>query len=278
MIVGSVLLAAHAAFIVFSIAGMLIALRRPELWAHSDAATQAFSFGMQWGAAGQIALGAGAVLAYGAATLGWRRTARFLALSVCVSLTAELVGTTTGWPFGAYAYGEALGPKVLERVPYAIPLSWFYLGLASWVLASHLAARAGLAARGWPAVLIGAWLLTVWDLVLDPAMAHPAMPLAFWTWHETGSYFGMPVGNFVGWALTAAVFMGLDRLVSGELVPSRAAVRWAAAVYVLNLFFAAALDAGVGLWGPIAFAVVGVAVPVLATRRIVPARRIVWSS
>ncbi len=258
--------------------GILVALRYPELWAGSDAATQAFSFGMQWGAAGQIALGAGAVLAFGGATLGWRRTMVFLVLSACVSLTAEVVGTTTGWPFGAYAYGDALGPKILARVPYAIPLSWFYLGLASWVLATHLTARAGLAARGWPTVLLGAWLLTVWDLVLDPAMAHPAMPIAFWTWHETGSYFGMPVRNFVGWACTAATFMALDRLVSGELVPSRAAVRWAAAVYALNLFFAAALDAGVGLWGPIAFAVVGVAVPVLATRGLAPARRVAWSA
>jgi putative membrane protein len=278
MIVGHVFLAAHAAFIVFSVAGILVALRYPELWAHSDAATRAFSFGMRHGAAGQIALGAAAVAAYGAATLGVRRTATFFALAFGVSLGAELVGTTTGWPFGAYAYGEALGPKVLERVPYAIPLSWFYLGLASYVLATHLAARAGLGSHGAAPVLLGAWLLTVWDLVLDPAMADPAMPLAFWNWHESGPYFGMPVRNFAGWAMTAATFMALHRGLMGALAPTRSAVRWAAAVYGSNLVFAAALDAGVGLWGPIAFAAVGVLAPVIAIRGRAPARRVAWSS
>jgi putative membrane protein len=257
---------------------MLVALRFPELWAHSDAATQVFSFGMRWGAAVQIGLGALAVWALGVATLGRRSVTTFFGLAVSISLAAELVGTTTGWPFGAYAYGEALGPKVLGRVPYAIPLSWFYLGLASYVLAAHLVGSSGLVRRGWATILVGAWLLTVWDLVLDPAMAHPAMPLAFWTWHETGAYFGMPAGNFAGWALTAATFMGLHRRLVGEMSPSRSAVRWAAAVYALNLVFAAALDAGVGLWGPLGFAVFGVAAPVLALRRRASTPRVAWSS
>lgn len=269
---GRILFTAHVASIVFSVAGILVALRFPELWAHSDAATWTFSFGMRWGAPGQIALGAGAVLAFGAATLGWRRVATFFAVSVGVSLAAELIGTTTGWPFGDYAYGEALGPKILARVPYAIPLSWFYLGLAAYVLAAHLTARADGPPRPVATVLLGAWLVTVWDLVLDPAMAHPAMPLRFWTWHEGGSYFGMPLGNFAGWGLTAAIFMGLARLAWGEVAMSPASVRWAAAVYGANLLFAALLDAGVGLWGPIGFAVVGVVAPVLAVRGRAPLR------
>jgi uncharacterized membrane protein len=271
MLVGRLLFAAHAASIVFSVAGILVALRYPELWAHSDAATTVFTFGMRWGAPAQIALGAGAVVAFGAATLGWSRVGAFFVLSVVVSLAAELVGTTTGVPFGAYQYGEALGPKILDRVPYAIPLSWFYLGLAAFVLSWHLT-------RGWPAVLLGAWLLTVWDLVLDPAMAHPAMPLNFWVWHEEGAYFGMPVGNFVGWALTAATFMGLARRSWEDVVVSPEAVRWAAAVYGANLLFAAMLTAGVGFWEPIVFAVTGLLVPALALRTRTPARRVAWSS
>jgi putative membrane protein len=277
MVVGYALLAAHVASIVFSVSGMVIALQYPELWADSAAATWAFSIGMRWGALGQIVLGAGAVLALGAATLGWRRVATFLALALAVSLAAELVGTTTGWPFGAYRYGDALGPKILGRVPYAIPLSWFYLGLASYVLAAHLAARAGVGRRAAATVLLGAWLVTVWDLVLDPAMAHPAMPIKFWMWHEEGAYFGMPLWNFVGWGMTAATFMGLARGVWGEVAITHGTLRWAAAVYGANLAFAALLDAGAGFWGPIAFAIVGVSLPVLAVRSRPAARRIAWN-
>jgi len=274
--VGRSLLAAHLASIAFSLAGMLIALRYPEMWADSPAATAAFSLGMRWGAAGQIVLGAGAALALGGATLGWRRTATFFAIATLVSLAAELVGTTTGWPFGAYRYGDALGPKILERVPYAIPLSWFYLGLATTVIASHLAARVGPERRAAATVLIGAWLLTVWDLVLDPAMAHPAMPLKFWVWHEEGAYFGMPLANFAGWAITAATFIGLARAVSGEMTVTRPALRWAIVLYGANLLFAALLDAGAGFLGPLAFAVVGVAAPLLLLRGGPPARRVAW--
>jgi putative membrane protein len=266
-LVGWTLLAAHVASIVFSVSGMVIALRYPELWADSAAATWVFSLGMRWGAPGQILLGAGAVLLLGAATLGWRRVAIFFALAVAVSLAAELVGTTTGWPFGAYRYGDALGPKLLGRVPYAIPLSWFYLGLASYVLASYLVARAGLGRRTAATVLLGAWLVTVWDLVLDPAMAHPAMPMKFWTWHEEGAYFGMPLRNFVGWGMTAATFMGLARAAWGDVEIGGGTLRWAVAVYGSNLAFAALLDAGTGLWGPIVFAVAGVSAPVLAFHR-----------
>jgi len=277
MLVGYVLLAAHVVSIVFSVSGIVIALRYPELWADSATATWVFSIGMRWGAPGQIALGAGAVLVLGAATLGWRRVATFFALAVAVSLAAELVGTTTGWPFGAYAYGDALGPKILDRVPYAIPLSWFYIGFASYLLASHLTARAGFGRRAAATVLIGAWLVTVWDLVLDPAMAHPAMPIKFWMWHQDGAYFGMPLWNFVGWGMTAATFMGLARWALGELPVTQRTIQWAAAVYGANLVFAALLDAGAGFWGPIVFAIVGVSVPALAFRARQSVRRIAWN-
>ncbi len=56
----------------------------------------------------------------------------------------------------------------------------------------------------------------VWDLVLDPAMAHESLPVTFWVWNQTGPYFGMPVQNFAGWAGTALLFMGLEPLAVGD--------------------------------------------------------------
>ncbi len=125
------LLVGHATALVFGLAGMLIALPHPELWSSSPLGQQAFAFGMQYAGPLHMVLGAAAMLAFGGATLGWRRTLLFFALACGLSLTSELIGTGTGYPFGNYEYTSGLGYKILGRVPFSIPLSWFYMGLAS---------------------------------------------------------------------------------------------------------------------------------------------------
>jgi putative membrane protein len=250
-----VLLLAHAVAAVFGLAGIVIALRHPELWAGTGTGEWLFSFGMRHGAVLQIALGAAAVLAFGIATLGVRRTAIFFVAATTLSLAAELVGTGTGWPFGSYTYGDALGPKVLERVPIAIPLSWFSLGLTSYLLARIVLDRLGRPTTGPAALVLGVWIFVVWDLALDPAMAHPGMPLRFWVWHQTGPYFGMPLQNLAGWTATAAAFMTVSRLAWGSEVPiTRVPAGFPLAMYAVNVAFAMVLNASVGLWVPIVLA------------------------
>ena len=172
----------------------------------------------------------------------------FFALACGLSLASELIGTGTGYPFGNYEYTSGLGYKILGRVPFSIPLSWFYMGLASLLLGGTLA-------RWHPvwSVALGAYFLTVWDLVLDPAMAHPSLALNFWIWHQSGPYFGMPVQNFLGWTATGALFMGLSRWLWGAAVPP-VAPRFPLAVYALNMVFAMVLSAAGGVWPPIGLA------------------------
>jgi len=84
---------------------------------------------------------------------------------VFLSLSSELLGTSTGFPFGHYHYLSGLGYKIAGLVPFTIPLSWFYLGLVSYVIA-----RAGLAGgkgeinwvRQLGAIALGAMLLTAY--------------------------------------------------------------------------------------------------------------------
>lgn len=254
MIVAHTLLVAHAFAVAFGLGGIVVALRHPELWAGMQVADSIFAFGMQHGAGLHIALGAAAVGAFGVTVLGVRRTAIFFVVSCVCSLGIELVGTGTGWPFGAYEYGDLLGPKVLGRVPVAIPLSWFYVGFVSYLLARNVLERSVGRIGSIASVALGTWFLVVWDLALDPAMAHDAMPLRFWIWHQHGPYFGMPLQNFAGWTATAALFMGASRWLWGG-DPPRVAPTFPLAVYVLNMLFAVALDASVGLWGPIVLAV-----------------------
>jgi putative membrane protein len=249
------LFAAHLAALVFGLVGLLIMLPHPDLWASDPNAVKVFDWSMRYAGSLHILLGAATMLAAGALTIGRRKTAIFFAVATSLSLSSELIGTGTGWPFGNYAYTSFLGHKVLGRVPFTIPLSWFYMGLASYLLGSLLAARIGAGRRTVWSLGLGVWFLTVWDLVLDPAMAHHSLRIQFWQWDESGPYFGMPVKNFVGWSLTGLLFMTVSRVLwRDDVDPARLSMRIPLAVYAVNIAFAMVLSAGVGLWLPILLA------------------------
>jgi len=111
------------------------------------------------------------------------------------SLACELLGTSVGWPFGAYRYTNALGAKWFGLVPLLIPLSWCTMTIAAFAIARRvLGAR-----RRLTSVVIGALLLIAWDLALDPAMSRLT---PYWVWADEGPYFGMPWLNLAGWFAT----------------------------------------------------------------------------
>lgn len=257
------LLIGHLAALAFGLAGLLIALPNPQWWSGDPNAVRVFEFGMQYGGASHILFGAAAVFVYGWVVLGARRTLIFFAVSTLLSLSSELIGTGTGWPFGNYAYTDFLGYKVLDRVPFTIPLSWFYLGMVAYILGSVLAARFGRHRTFW-SLALGVWLLTAWDLVLDPAMADPGLRVQFWTWHESGPYFGMPVQNLVGWSVTGLAYMGISWLLwrrDIEVTEVSPTIAFPFIVYAANLMFAMALSLSAGLWPPVILALVAGMVP-----------------
>jgi uncharacterized membrane protein len=259
-----VLLAAHLAALLFGLGGLLLVIPNLGLYAGNPAAMRVYAFGMTYAGSLHIVLGAAAMFAFGVAALGWRRTTLFFGFAVPISLVSELLGTTTGYPFGNYAYTDFLGYKVAGHVPFSIPLSWFYVGFACYLLGIAVARRFGLAPVWAWGLAGGAWLLTVWDLVLDPAMAHESLAVKFWEWSSTGPYFGMPVINFVGWTATAVVYMGLARLAwDADPDPAREGIPlwFPFAVYVANTAFASALSLSVGLWIPVVLALVLGVVP-----------------
>jgi len=263
-----ILLVAHVGSVFFALAGLLVAIPNPDWWSGIPGTPQIYAFGMEYAGSLHIVLGAATLLVFGAAVLGWARTLFFFAAAAALSLVMELLGTGTGWPFGAYEYTQGLGFKLLGRVPYSIPLSWFYMGLTCYLLAHQILERVAPRAPAWAAVALGSWLLTAWDLVLDPAMAHEGMAIRFWVWHETGPYMGMPLINFAGWALTGALFIGLSRAVWRTGPPPGIPVQFPLTVYGINMVFAIALSASVGLWLPIVLALaLGVAPALLALRR-----------
>ena len=257
MRVALALFVAHLLALVFGLVGMLVMIPHPWLWAGNPLLVQVFTWSMLYAGALHIVLGAAAMLAIGLRFLGWRRTLVFFVASFTLSLGFELLGTGTGWPFGAYEYTAGLGYKIGERVPYTIPLSWFYMGFASYLLAASIVPRSGLRRGSAWSVLLGSWFLMVWDLVLDPAMAHESLPIQFWVWHQVGPYFGMPLQNFLGWYATSLLFMAVSRwLWRGDVDPNGVPAWFSLAVYAANLLFAMVLSGSVGLWVPIVLAIV----------------------
>lgn len=241
----------HLLVSLFGLVGIAIMVPNPELWSGSSIAASLFPLAVQQGGNLQILLGAAAVLIFGAATVGWRATLVFFFASVLVSLTLELTGTSYGWPFGNYEYTGMFGFKILDKVPPAIPLSWFFMGFSSYALATAIIRKWRGAAGLWPSILLGSVLLTAWDFVLDPAMSHEALALQYWIWEDTGPYMGIPLVNFLGWLGTGIVFMFIASYFDDSLRPIHIEQNlFFLLIYQCNMLFAIGICIGAQLWLP----------------------------
>jgi uncharacterized membrane protein len=144
-------------------------------------------------------------LLHGAWTYGWRGILFFLIVCLGVSNAFENLSTMTGFPFGWYHYSDVMGPK-LFLVPLLIGPAYFGVGYLSWTLAHAIlgdadASLSGLLSFATP--VIASFIMVSWDLTIDPMMSTIN---GSWVWHNGGSYFGVPVSNFMGWYLTVYVF------------------------------------------------------------------------
>lgn len=239
-----VCLVGHGLSLVFGLAGLLLILPNPALIASLPPfGQQVFGWSMAGGGVVYIILGAVTVALYGLRTVGWQNLLGFMLPAIALSLGSELVGTSTGFPFGHYGYLNGLGYKIAGLVPFTIPLSWFYLGFSAYWLA-----RAGLAARGlnpWVtklgAIALGAVLLTAWDFVLDPAMSQATYH--FWEFQDAGEFFGMPYRNLTGWLGTGALFMTVATVFwrSEREIASRGQSGVPLAIYLVNFAFGAVI-------------------------------------
>ncbi len=234
----------HGLAMIFGLFGLLVAIPHPQLFAGNVPAMSFYASAITNTGGTGIFLGTAAMLAFGCWKLGARRTLLFFCAATIISATAELTGTKTGWPFGGYEYTNFLGPKLLGRVPAAIPLSWFYMGFASLILADAI-----VAGRIVWSVLLGTWLLVSWDLVLDPSMAAPSLQyIHFWVWHETGPYFGMPLRNLAGWFGTGLIFITVGRLAWNERRAPAISPAVPYTVYAINIVWSMILSVAAGMW------------------------------
>jgi uncharacterized membrane protein len=243
----------HLVSMAFGLTGLLIVLPHAELILQLPPIGQrVFQLSMGNGGVMYILLGTIAVAIYAYRMIGLNQLLCFMIPAVGLSLGSELLGTSTGLPFGDYGYLNGLGYKISGLVPFTIPLSWFYLGFSCYIVA-----RAGFDNTQLPswlrhvgAIFFGALLLTSWDFVLDPAMSQTAVP--FWEWKTPGPFFGMPYLNFAGWMETGALFMSVAAILwpKERIQLDRTQLQLPMAIYLGNFLFAAVLSIGGNIWIP----------------------------
>ncbi|WP_013322039.1 gamma-carotene 1'-hydroxylase CruF [Gloeothece verrucosa] len=261
------LLWGHLFSMAFGLAGLLIVLPNPDLIAKlPEIGKTAFAWSLAGGGVVYMLLGMAAVAVYAYRTVGVWHWLGFMIPAVGLSLGSELLGTSTGFPFGHYRYLTGLGYKIAGLVPFTIPLSWFYLGFSAYIIA-----RIGLnqfQVASWvkqaTAIVIGSVLLTSWDFVLDPAMSQTAMP--FWVWDQPGAFFGMPYQNFAGWFGTGVVYMTVATLI-WNIKPLRLRktdLNLPLVMYLSNFAFAAIMSTAVGIYPPILLGIITGVIPLIS--------------
>ena len=248
------LLIGHILSMGFGLAGILLVLPNPDLIATlPDIGKTILPLSMANGGVIYMLLGTAAVAVYAYRTLGLWHCLGFMLPAILLSLGSELLGTSTGFPFGHYRYLSGLGYKIAGLVPFTIPLSWFYLGFSAYIIA-----LAGLGTKNIPklvkylgAIGIGSLLLTSWDFVLDPAMSQASLP--FWVWEQPGPFFGMPYENFTGWFGTGVVFMTVASLIwqTKPFKLPRTDLMLPLVMYLSNFAFAMVMSLAAGIYIPV---------------------------
>jgi uncharacterized membrane protein len=162
----------------------------------------------------------GFALLHGARRYGWRAIGVFVAAGLVISNILENLSIQTGFPFGHYHYTG--GGKIFQ-VPWFIGPAYLATGYLAWIVATVLLGDVRRDAR-WLTVtgtpVIGAFAMTAWDLALDPGSSTIDH---HWIWENGGGFFGVPLGNFLGWTFTVYLFMQVFSLYLRRRGPVQAA-------------------------------------------------------
>jgi putative membrane protein len=162
----------------------------------------------------------------------------FFFIAFVIGMVTEIIGVNTGLLFGAYQYGQVLGPK-LYGVPLLIGLNWFVIVFCSGailtqgieVLQNKLGIKITELASTIFVVIGGATIATCFDFILEPV----AVKLNFWSW-ENGQ---IPLLNYLCWFIISAILLGVKMRIK-KITPNKFAtsllIIQAVFFLMLNLF------------------------------------------
>lgn len=181
------------------------------------------------------------------ALIGWPRTWRFWLISWVTAFVCEYSSTRSGIPFGWYHYnGSTVGQELyLSNIPFMDSISFSFLLFASYCLALLFllpiqSPTGGNSAPGlpalsfelpsrtsWPVLLLTVLLFAFIDMVIDPvALRGDRWFLGkIYYYPDPGVHFGVPMANYVGWAVVGSIslllYFPLDRRLNQPLPTHR---------------------------------------------------------
>jgi uncharacterized membrane protein len=166
------------------------------------------------------------------------------------------LGALTGVPFGPYKYEENIGQLLFYPLPWAIPVLWLVVVLTSRGV-GRLILRPWHTSRNYGFWLLGltAFLVVLFDFNLEPFATHVRH---YWSWTPTKlplDWYGAPLINFLGWALTAGIILAFATPALIHKKPAPQALEHDSLVHwLMMLSLVVAGDLAGKLWLPAAFA------------------------
>ncbi len=145
--------------------------------------------------------------------LGAIRGMAFIGLVFTISSASELASIhgLVNMFGGAYCYNGG-APQVLG-LPIIIPFYWTGVIFVGYSVVSAGDTWAGRCKPAWNRsgirhllllVLLDGLSVVAVDMCMDPL----CVQAGFWTWAHDGHFFGVPIGNFVGWFLVTVLCTG----------------------------------------------------------------------
>lgn len=161
--------------------------------------------------------------------VGWRRTMTFTLVGYTIAFGSEWLSINTGFPYGWYYYIDTTSSRELwvAGVPFFDSLSYVFLAYCSYstalfILSPLKAWRWNVVTletrrirRSFSALLLGAFLQTCLDIVIDPVALQGRRWFLgqIYGYREQGVHFGVPLSNYAGWLLTSICLVAAFQLI-----------------------------------------------------------------
>ena len=152
------------------------------------------------------------VLLHSSKVLGNKKTMIFFIMAILIGLFVETEGVISGVIFGGHYY-YTIPTFFFGLVPLLIPFQWAIIiyicySITNLLLFSFGGEKPKKTDDLWYFIglttllsVIGGLIAVNLDMILDPVSVAPQV--ANWIWIGGGPYFGIPIGNFIGWLLVA---------------------------------------------------------------------------
>ena len=164
-----------------------------------------------------------------AAWMDWGSRSRLWVYAALGGWIIECIGVNTGWPFGAYQYGQGLGPKFAE-VPLILGALWFItlIGFGHWVGRGLLLLRLGTKAHKLGTAVVAATLMMGLDALIEPV----AIQSSWWEWDQGD----VPWTNYFSWWGISFLFYLVPRQSTESKGSGICVLIFAAFMIMLNVF------------------------------------------